>query len=183
MFSISGLAIRRHIGTLMLTLAVLVVGLYFAARLPVDLLPGITYPRIGVRLNAPGLDPEVAVQQITRPLEDALSTTDGVTQVVSRTREGSVSVDLFFPAGYNIEQALNDVTAAYGRAQGRLPAGIEAPRIFRFDPSQLPVYEFALNAPGWDAAALRRFGELELARELAVVPGVATVDVVGGEAE
>ena len=182
-FSISGLAIRRHIGTLMVTLAVLVVGLYFATRLPVDLLPAITYPRIGIRLNTPGLAPEVAIQQITRPLEDALSTTDGVTQVVSRTREGSVSVDLFFPAGYNIEQALNDVTAAFGRAQGRLPNTIESPRIFRFDPSQLPVYEFALNAPGWNAVALRRFGELELARELAVVPGVASVDVVGGEIE
>lgn len=115
-FSISGLAIRRHIGTLMLTLAVLVVGLYFATRLPVDLLPAITYPRIGIRLNTPGLAPEVAIQQITRPLEDALSTTDGVTQVVSRTREGSVSVDLFFPAGYNIEQALNDVLVALAEA-------------------------------------------------------------------
>ncbi|GAB4211205.1 MAG: efflux RND transporter permease subunit [Synechococcales cyanobacterium] len=182
-FSLSGVAIRRHIGTLMLTVAVLVVGVFFATRLPVDLLPAITYPRIAVRLNTPGVAASVAIQQITRPLEDALSTTDGVTQVVSRTREGQVSVDLFFAAGYSIEQALNDVTAAYNRAQGRLPDVVESPRIFKFDPSQLPVLEFAISAPGWTPGELRTFGDQELSRELAVVPGVATADVVGGEAE
>ncbi|MEM8545616.1 MAG: efflux RND transporter permease subunit, partial [Cyanobacteria bacterium P01_H01_bin.119] len=51
--SLSTLAIRRHIGTLMLTLAVIVLGLFFIARLPVDLLPSITYPRIGVRQDTP----------------------------------------------------------------------------------------------------------------------------------
>jgi multidrug efflux pump subunit AcrB len=87
--SLSTLAIRRHIGTLMLALAVIVLGLFFIIRLPVDLLPSITYPRIGVRADAPGISPEVAVDEITRPLEQALAATEGVTQVVSQTREGT----------------------------------------------------------------------------------------------
>ena len=56
-FSISGLAIRRHIGTLMIALTVFVLGFFIASQLPVDLLPSITYPRIGLRVGAPGLTP------------------------------------------------------------------------------------------------------------------------------
>ena len=80
-FSLSTLAIRRHIATLVLTVAVIVLGLFFVRQLPVDLLPSITYPRIGVRANAPGVSPEVAVDEVTRPLEEALAATEGVVQI------------------------------------------------------------------------------------------------------
>ncbi|MEN9229364.1 MAG: efflux RND transporter permease subunit [Thermostichus sp. DG02_5_bins_236] len=181
--SVSGLAIRRHIGTLMLALAVIVMGFYFVTRLPVDLLPSIVYPRIGVRVDVAGVTPEVAVDEITRPLEESLSTVEGVEQIYSTTREGQVRVDLYFAPGGNIDQALNDTTAAVNRARGRLPDEVSAPTVFKFDPSQLPVYEFALNAPGLEGVELRRFAEEELARDLGVVPGVATVDVAGGISE
>ncbi len=181
--SLSGLAIRRHIGTLMLALAVIVMGIYFITRLPVDLLPSIVYPRIGVRVDVAGVTPEVAIEEITRPLEESLSTVEGVEQIYSTTREGQVRVDLYFAPGGNIDQALNDTTAAVNRARGRLPDEVSAPTVFKFDPSQLPVYEFALNAPGLTGVELRRFAEEELGRDLGVVPGVATVDVAGGITE
>ena len=182
-FSISAIAIRRHIGTLMLTLAVIVLGIFFLTQIQVDLLPSITYPRIGVRLTAPGVSPEVAVEEITKPLEEALSATEGVVQVYSQTREGQVSVDLFFQPGGNIDQALNDATAAFNRAQGNLPDIIEQPRLFKIDPSQLPVYELALRSPSLKDVDLRVFADQELSRELGVVPGVAAVDVAGGLTE
>ncbi len=181
-FSISGIAIRRHIGTLMLTLAVIVIGVFFIFNLQVDLLPSITYPRIGVRVNAPGISPEVAVDEVTRPLEEALSATEGVVQVYSQTREGRVSVDLYFQPGGDIDRALNDATAAFNRARGNLPDTIEQPRLFKFDPSQLPVYELAI-ASSLDSKDLRVFADEELARELNVIEGVASVDVSGGVTE
>lgn len=179
-FSISSTAIRQHIGTLMLTLAVVVLGVFFLVRLPVDLLPSITYPRVSVRVTAPGISPQVAVDEITRPLEQALSATDGVEQVVSQTREGQVSVDLYFQPGGNIDQALNDATAAVNRARGDLPPTAEQPELFKFDPSQLPIYEFALTSQSLEGVDLRVFADEELARELTVVPGVASIDVSGG---
>jgi CzcA family heavy metal efflux pump len=179
-FSISAISIRQHIGTLMLTLAVIVLGVFFIIRLPVDLLPSITYPRIGVRIEVPGVSPEVAIDEVTRPLEEGFSATEGVIQVFSRTREGQVSIDLYFQPGGNIDQALNDATAAFNRARNQLPDTIESPRIFKVDPSQLPVYEFALTSPSLTGVNLRVFAEEELARELGVVPGVAGVDVSGG---
>lgn len=181
--SVSAIAIRRHIGVLMLTLAAIVVGVFFIFRLQVDLLPAITYPRIGLRLDAPGVSPDVAVEEITKPLEEALSATEGVVQVFSQTREGRISVDLFFEPGGNIDQALNDATASLNRARDRLPDVVEEPRLFKFDPSQLPVYEFALESTALTPAQLRIFAEEELNRELSVIPGVASVSVSGGVAE
>ncbi|AFY53414.1 cation/multidrug efflux pump [Rivularia sp. PCC 7116] len=181
--SISTISIRRHIGTLMLTLAVIVLGVFFIVRLPVDLLPSITYPRIGVRVEIPGVSPEVAIDEVTKPLESAFAATEGVIQVYTQTREGRISLNLYFQPGGNIDQALNDTTAAFNRARGRLPDTIESPRIFKFDPSQSPVYEFALTSPSKQGVDLRVFAEEELGRELGVVAGVAGVDVSGGVEE
>ncbi|MDJ0575177.1 MAG: efflux RND transporter permease subunit [Xenococcaceae cyanobacterium MO_234.B1] len=181
--SLSAIAIRRHIGTLMLTLAVIVVGIFFIFRLQVDLLPAITYPRIGLRVDVPGVSPEVAVQEITKPLEEALTATEGVVQVVSNTREGRVRIDLYFAPGGNIDRALNDATATFNRNRNRLPDLVTEARLFKFDPSQLPIYEFALESDSLDDLGLKIFADEELSRELSVIPGVAAVDVSGGVGE
>ncbi|MEL7406405.1 MAG: efflux RND transporter permease subunit, partial [Cyanobacteria bacterium J06558_2] len=181
--SISAVAVRRHIGTLMLTLTVIVLGIFFLFNIQIDLLPSITYPRIGVRVNVPGIAPEVAVEEVTRPLEEGLATTEGVVQVFSQTREGRISVDLYFQPGGNLDRALNDATAAFNRARSNLPDTIESPRLFKFDPSQLPIYELALKSASLSPQQLRIFAEEGLARELGVVEGVAVADVSGGVAE
>ncbi|MDY7229516.1 efflux RND transporter permease subunit [Hyalangium rubrum] len=180
---LSALAVRRPVGTLMLATTVLVLGVFFLLRLPVDLLPSITYPRIGVNVEAPGVSPQVAVEEITRPLEEALAATEGVVLVYSQTREGRVNLNLFFQPGGDVDQALNDATAAVNRARSNLPPTIEQPRITKVDPAQLPVVEFALTSPGLSGRELRVFADEELARELAVAPGVAAVDVAGGALE
>lgn len=178
--SISAIAIRRHIGTLMLAIALIVIGLFFISRLQVDLLPAITYPRIGLRAEATGISPQVAVEEVTKPLEEALSATEGVVQVFSQTREGRISIDLFFEPGGDIDQALNNATATLNRARDRIPDIVEEPRLFKFDPSQLPIYEFALESSLLSDVDLRTFADEEFSRELGVVPGVSGVDVSGG---
>ncbi|MEA5468096.1 efflux RND transporter permease subunit [Spirulina sp. 06S082] len=178
--SISAIAIRRHIGTLMLAIALIVIGLFFISRLQVDLLPAITYPRIGLRADAAGISPQVAVEEVTKPLEEALSATEGVVQIFSQTREGRISIDLFFEPGGDIDQALNDATATLNRARDRLPDIIEEPRLFKFDPSQLPIYEFALESSLLSDVELRTFADEEFSRELGIIPGVSGVDVSGG---
>ncbi len=182
-FSLSTLSIRQYIGTFMLALTVIIVGVFSVIQLPVDLLPSITYPRIGVRLTAPGISPEVAIDEITRPLEQALATTDGVVQIYSQTREGQVNLDLYFNPGSNVDQALNDTTASFNRNRSRLPDSIEEPRLFKFDPSQLPVYEMALTSPSLSDVDLRVFADQELSRSLSIVSGVASADVSGGVQE
>lgn len=182
-FSLSALSIQRHIGVLVLTIAVVVLGLFFISSLQVDLLPAITYPRIGVRINAPGIAPDVAIDEITKPLEESLAATEGVVQVYSQTREGRVSVDLFFNPGGNIDQALNDATATLNRARNRLPDTVETPQLFKFDPSQLPIYEMALTSSARSGQQLRIFAEEELSRELSTISGISSVSVSGASEE
>ncbi len=181
--SLSTIAIRRHIGTLMLAIAVVVVGVFFIFRLQVDLLPAITYPRIGVRVDIPGVTPEIAIEEVTKPLEQALTATEGVVQVYSSTREGRVRINLYFKAGEDIDRALTDATATFNRGRNSLPDLVEDARLFKFDPSQLPLYEFALESSSLDNRTLRIFADEELSRELTIVPGVASVDVAGGVTE
>ena len=181
--SLSAIAIRRHIGTIMLAIAVVVVGIFFIFRLQVDLLPAITYPRIGVRVDIPGVTPEIAIEEVTKPLEQALTATEGVVQVYSNTREGRVRINLYFEPGGNIDRALTDATATFNRSRNSLPDLVEDARLFKYDPSQLPVYEFALESSSLDDRTLRIFADEELSRELTIVPGVASVDVAGGVTE
>lgn len=164
----------------MLAIALIVIGLFFISRLQVDLLPAITYPRIGLRAEATGISPQVAVEEVTKPLEEALSATEGVVQVYSQTREGRISLDLFFEPGGDINQALNDATATLNRARDRIPDIVEEPRLFKFDPSQLPIYEFALESSLLSDVELRTFADEEFSRELGVIAGVAGVSVSGG---
>ena len=74
-------------------------------------------------------------------------------------------------------------TATLNRARNSLSDTVDQPRLFKFDPSQLPVYETALTSPSLQGVALRVFAEQELARELITVPGVASIDVSGGVQE
>jgi multidrug efflux pump subunit AcrB len=164
-------------------LTVIVLGIFFLVRLPVDLLPSITYPRINVRVDSPGIAPEVAIDEITRPLEQALAATDGVEQIYSQTREGQVNIDLYFRPGGNLDRALNDATASVNRVRNQLPNTVDQPRLSRFDPTQLPVYEFALTSATRKPVDLRVFADEELSRQLTTVPGVASIDVSGGVRE
>ena len=180
---ISAIAIRRHIGTLMLAVTMIVLGVFFSFRLPVDLLPPITYPRIGVAVEIPGASPEVALEEVTKPLEQALNATEGLEQLFSETRENRVQINLYFRPGDDIEKALTDTIAIFNRNRDRLPELVTETTIFKYDPSQLPIYEFAVESPSLDDLALRTFAEEELTRELSIIPGVASIDVSGGVTE
>lgn len=179
----SALAVRRFISTLVLASVGIVLGVFALSRLPVELLPSITYPRVLVRVEVPGVAPDVAVEEVTRPLEEALAATEGAVQVYSQTREGQVSISLFFQPGEDIDTAITDATAAVHRVRNQFPTTAEAPQVIKLDPTQLPVLEFALTSDLLPLRELRVFAEEELARELIVVPGVAAVDVSGGVRE
>ncbi|MEM8832404.1 MAG: efflux RND transporter permease subunit [Cyanobacteria bacterium P01_G01_bin.19] len=181
--SIGAIAVRRHIGTLMLALTAIVLGVFFAFRLPIDLLPSITYPRIGVVVNIPGASPQVVLEEVTKPLETALNATEGLEQIFSETREGRARLNLYFSPGDDIDRALGDATAIFNRNRDSLPDLVTNGSLFKFDPSQQAIYEFAVESGSLNDLALRVFAEEELSRELSIIPGVASVDVAGGVTE
>ena len=174
------LAITRPIGTVMLGLVVVVLGWVYLSRLPLDLLPSIVYPQIRASVTYPGAEPEVLEEIVAKPLEAALAPTQGVTMIETEVQEGRVGVNLMFDYGTDIDVALQDASKNLDRARSRLPEEADPPTIFKFDPSQLPVYEVAFSSSTRDLISLRDWADQRLRPQLLTLNGVASVDISGG---
>jgi len=174
-------AIRRPIGTAAITSVVLVLGLFFATRLPVDLLPEVVYPLIRVDVSYPGVAPEVMEEQVTRPLERQLASTEGLTLMASEAEEGMTDVSLLFRYGTDLDVALQDAARLLERARGQLPDDIEPPRLSKFDPGAQPIFEAGFSSDRRSAREVRDWLDNRLAPQLQSIPGVSGVLSVGGQ--
>jgi len=174
------LAIVRPVGTLAVASVVVVVGLFYLGRLPIDLLPQIIYPQIRASVNYPGVAPEVMEEQVTKVLETSLAVTENVVRLESETNEGRVGVNLHFRYGTDINFALQDASKNLDRSRGGLPRDVDPPTIFKFDPSQVPVYEVGFSSSTLSLVDLRNWVDLRLRPQLLTVEGVASIDVAGG---
>lgn len=173
-------AITHPVGTITISLGICVVGLSLGTKLAVDLLPKIVYPQVRASVTYPGVDPEVMEQTVTKPLETRLATTENAILITSESSEGRSGVDVHFSYGTNVDFALRDASTKLDQARGALPRDVDPPVIFKFDPSQIPVLQFAVSSSTRDEAWLKRWCEDALAKQLLTVEGVASVDVAGG---
>jgi hydrophobe/amphiphile efflux-1 (HAE1) family protein len=178
--SVSSYAIRRPIGTVMLTSVVIVLGLFFLSGLSLDLLPSIVYPQVRAGVNNRGVAPEVLEETIAKPLENALATTEDLVAIETEIQEGRVGVNLRFSYGTNIDFALQDASKNLDRARASLPVEADPPTIFKFDPSQMPIYEVAFSSNILSLIQLRDWVENRLRPQLLTIQGVASLDISGG---
>jgi hydrophobe/amphiphile efflux-1 (HAE1) family protein len=178
---IAAAAIRRPVGTLAVASVVIVLGVFFLSRLPVDLLPEIAYPQINVTVNYPGTAPEVMEQQVTRVLERHLAGTEALVSLESRASEGRTNVNLHFEIGTNLDLALQDASRLLELARTQLPPDVDPPRIRKIDPSQMPVYQAGFSSTVRLPVDVRDWLEHQLAPQLLSVSGVGGVDVAGGQ--
>jgi hydrophobe/amphiphile efflux-1 (HAE1) family protein len=177
---ISSAAIRRPIGTLMLTSVVLVLGLFFLRGLPLDLLPSIVYPNLRANVSNRGVEPQVLEETIAKPLEAALASTENLVRMETEVQEGRVGVNLSFKYGTDIDFALQDAAKNLERARGAMPDEADPPTIYKFDPSQMPIYDMAFSSGTRDLVSLRDWVEYRLRPQLLTIEGVASVDIAGG---
>ncbi len=177
---IASWSISRPIGTLMLTSTLLVLGIVYVGRLPVDLLPRIVYPQVRVWVSNPGVEPQVLEETIAKPLEAALATTAGLTRMGTDISEGRVSVALDFEYGTNVDFALQDAATNVERVRSRLPEEADPPTISKSDPSQQEIFQIAFSSTERDQIALRQWVDQRLRPQLLSINGVAAVNIMGG---
>jgi HAE1 family hydrophobic/amphiphilic exporter-1 len=177
--SLSALAVRRPVATTMVFAAVVALGWMSFLRLQVDLLPKLDFPSLNVLVEYPGVAPEDMETLITRPLEEAVARVENVDRIESFSTEGRSRVALRFDWGVPLETALNDARAAVERARMILPEEAGTPVVYKFDLSNLPILSVALEAPGMQEGALRRFAEDVVRPRLERVSGVASIEVRG----
>jgi len=173
-------SVHRRLATSAIATAMVVLGLYGLFRLPVDFLPDVTYPLVKLQIRWPGATPEEIDKDIADPLERLMATVDNLDALESFAREGVYSLDVSFNYGTDIDVAFQDVLAALTRAGQDLPEDIEPPFVFKADPSQLPVMQFAVSSPKWGPVQLREWADNWLQERLLAVKGVAGADIVGG---
>lgn len=173
-------AVRRRLATSAIVLALVVLGIYGLWRLPVDYLPNITYPLVKIQIKWPGATPEEIDTDIADPVERLMSTVDRLDYLESSSIEGLYNLNVYFEYGADVDVAFQDALAALTRAQQQLPKDIEAPYVFKADPSQLPVMQLTVSSDRWSPVELRDWADNWLQDRILAVRGVAGTEVVGG---
>jgi HAE1 family hydrophobic/amphiphilic exporter-1 len=163
----------------MLSAVVILIGGLSLARLPVDLMPDVSFPSITVRVGYSGVGPLEMEELVTRPIEQALSAVAGLERLESTSSEGSARVTLNLAWGTDLNEAADDIRNRLDRVRGRLPEEAEAPIMFKFDASAAPIMGVGLEGD-YDRVKLREIAEHDLSQRLERVPGVAAVTVEGG---
>ncbi len=178
----SGLAhfvVSRPVAVTMMVLAVCVFGAVSLGKLPVTLLPELSYPTLTVRTDYPGAAPAEIEELITKPLEENLAVVSNLTSYRSISRAGSSDVILEFSWNTPMQFAVQDVREKVDQLLPRLPRGVERSLILRYDPTFDPILRIGLYGDA-DLFRLRWYADEELKRRLENTPGVAAVKVKGG---
>jgi len=178
--SLFELTATRPVAITMMALAAVVFGVVGLIRLPVNLLPDISYPSLTIRTRYPGAAPQDVEERVSERVQEAVAVIQGVRRVYSVSRPEVSDVILEFDWGTRMVFAVEDVRERLDRIQ--LPPQTEDPLVLRYDPSLDPVLTLGLSGSG-SQVELRRIAEEELERELAEVDGVAAVKLRGGDEE
>src|SRR5262245_51107116 len=134
--SIASFSVRRPIAVLMVMVSVILVGAICLTRLPIDLLPEISFPSVSVRTTWPNVSPEEIELMVTRPLEQAVSSATNLYRISSRSYQGQSEVRVEFNYGADMDTAAVEVLQLVARNRDRLPDDptLKDPVIYKFNP-------------------------------------------------
>jgi hydrophobic/amphiphilic exporter-1 (mainly G- bacteria), HAE1 family len=177
----TALFIRRPVMTVLVMLGILFFGASSYRRLPVNDLPAVDFPTISVNANLSGASPETMASSVATPLEKQFSTIAGIDNMTSQSTLGSTSITIQFTLDRDIDAAAADVQAAISRVLRSLPLGILPPSYRKVNPADAPILYFALTSNTVPLSQLDEYGETFLAQRISMVPGIAQVQVYGGQ--
>ncbi|QHF28492.1 MULTISPECIES: efflux RND transporter permease subunit [Pseudomonas] len=172
--------IARPVATMLLSLAIMLLGGVSFGLLPVAPLPQIEFPVIVVQANLPGASPEVMASTVATPLERSMGAISGVNTLTSSSSQGSTRVILGFDQGRDIDAAAREVQAAINASRNLLPSGMRSmPTYKKYNPSQAPIMVLALTSSVLQKGQLYDLASTILSQSLSQVPGVGEVQIGG----
>jgi hydrophobic/amphiphilic exporter-1 (mainly G- bacteria), HAE1 family len=177
--NISEIAIKRPVFTVMVTTALLVLGLMGLGRLGTDLFPDVSFPAVVVTVPYPGASPGEVENQVSKPIEDVVVSLNGIDRVRSFSREGQSQLFIMFTLGTDIQEAATQVRERVSQVRYKFPEETLEPIIQRFDISGAPVLTYTLRGNS-SLSELRKYADDEIRPALEQVDGVAAVDINGG---
>ena len=178
--NVSAAFIGRPIGTTLLSLAILLLGIAVFPLLPVAPLPQVDFPTIQVSANLPGASPETMASSVAQPLERQFSLIAGLSQMTSVNSSGQSQVTLQFDLDRNIDAAAQDVQSAITAAGGQLPTTLPSPPTQRkINPADSPVLIIATQSDTLPLTEVDDYAENILAQQISQISGVGLVSVSG----
>jgi HAE1 family hydrophobic/amphiphilic exporter-1 len=177
--SIPSISVRRPVAVWMLFLAIVLLGVVSFVRLPIDLLPDVSYPRLVIHAAYPEVAPVEVERQVTERIEAAAAGVPGVERVTSVSREGVSLVTLRFAWGTDMDFAMLAVREAMDDARESIPESVGRPTILRVDPESDAVMTLSV-AGGGDLWRTKELAETVFRRRLEQLDGVARAAVTGG---
>lgn len=180
--NIARVSVSRPVLVSMRIAALILFGLVCATKLPLDLLPNISIPTVAVVTQWPNVSPEEMETEITRPVEEAVSTAPNMYSVTSSSVEGISTVRVQFNWGTDIGQAAVDTLQLVEKATSKFPTGdptLQTPTVYKYDPSQLPIQIYAVTGIN-DPVKLRMVLDNEITPIVESAAGVASATDTGG---
>ncbi|UMZ11000.1 multidrug efflux RND transporter permease subunit [Pseudomonas sp. MPFS] len=178
--SISAWCIDHPVATVLLTFALVLLGLIAFPRLPVAPLPEAEFPTLQVSAALPGASPDTMASSVATPLEVQFSAIPGMTQMTSSSALGTSLLTLQFTLDKSIDTAAQEVQAAINTAAGKLPKDMPTlPTWKKVNPADSPVLILSISSTQIPGTELSDYAETLLARQLSQIDGVGQINITG----
>ncbi len=178
--AVSAWCVDHPVATLLLTFALVLLGLVAFPQLPLAPLPEAEFPTIQVNAQLPGASPDTMASSVATPLEVQFSAIPGMTQMTSTSALGSTNLILQFTLDKSIDSAAQEVQAAINTAAGKLPQDMPSlPTWRKVNPADSPVLILAVSSTQMPGTELSDQAETILARQLSQIDGVGLINISG----
>ena len=175
----SKFSVKKPLTVFVAVIAILVLGVVAYFRMTPDLLPNMDFPYVLIMTTYPGASPEKVEQEITKPMEQAMSTLDHIQEVTSVSSENVGMVILEFTEGVNMDTVGVDIQQEISQLSADWSDTVGTPYVLKINPSMLPVEVAAVSMEGMDTVELTEFLDETLMNKLEGVPGVARITTSG----
>jgi HAE1 family hydrophobic/amphiphilic exporter-1 len=176
--SIYSTSVRRPVTTILIFVALIVIGLYSLTQLPVDLYPEVELPFVGVVTTYPGASASDIESNITRPIEDMLNSVSNLKEMTSTSSDGLSVIFMNFEYGTNLDEASNDIRSNLSFIENYLPEDSEKPTIMKFNSSMMPIIFYAITAEE-SYRGLEKILDEKIVNPLNRIEGVGSVSLAG----
>ncbi len=171
-------SVKRPVTTILVFVALIVLGLFSLKNLPIDLFPDVDTNTIMVMTSYAGTSASDIEQNVTRPLENTLNSVEHLKHITSNSRENISIVTLEFEYGYDIDALTNDVRDKLDMVSSMLPDDANTPIIFKFSSDMIPIVLLSVQATQ-SMPGLYKILDENVANPLARVDGVGSVSIAG----
>lgn len=178
---LSEFSIRRPVTIFMCVIGALVLGAIALQRLPVELLPNISFEDITIFTEVRGgIPPGEVESQVTRPIEEAMASVTNLENLLAISKEGESRIVMSFEPGTDMDYAVLEVREQFEKVKDKLPSEVEKPVIAKYDQADVPIITLAISSPNKTTEEVRKIVDEKIKERFQRLPGIANVEVVGG---